>query len=90
MMNLITVDQIKRHYQTQSGDLAVLKGVSFSVNRGEVVAVVGQSGAGKSTLLHILGTLDRPTSGKILFNGEEVFAKKEEDLALFRNRNIGF
>ncbi len=89
-MNLITVDQIKRHYQTQSGDLAVLKGVSFSVNRGEVVAVVGQSGAGKSTLLHILGTLDRPTSGKILFNGEEVFAKKEEDLALFRNRNIGF
>lgn len=89
-MNLIDVEQLTRHYQTQGGVLEVLKGVSFSVSQGEVVAVVGQSGAGKSTLLHILGTLDRPTSGQVRFNGEDVFAQKEEELARFRNKRIGF
>jgi len=89
-MNLIDVEQLTRHYQTQGGVLEVLKGVSFSVSQGEVVAVVGQSGAGKSTLLHILGTLDRPTSGHVRFNGEDVFAQKEEELAQFRNKRIGF
>jgi len=90
LMNLIDVEQLTRHYQTQGGVLEVLKGVSFSVSQGEVVAVVGQSGAGKSTLLHILGTLDRPTSGHVRFNGEDVFAQKEEELAQFRNKRIGF
>lgn len=89
-MNLIDVEQLTRHYQTQGGVLEVLKGVSFSVSQGEVVAVVGQSGAGKSTLLHILGTLDRPTSGQVRFIGEDVFAQKEEELARFRNKRIGF
>lgn len=72
------------------GTLEVLKGVNLSVQQGEILAIIGKSGAGKTTLLQILGTLDRPTSGQVFINGEDVFRLSEKDLATFRNRHIGF
>ncbi len=72
------------------GTLEVLKGVNLSVQQGEILAIIGKSGAGKTTLLQILGTLDRPTSGQVFINGEDVFRLGEKDLATFRNRHIGF
>ncbi|MBQ6723024.1 MAG: ABC transporter ATP-binding protein [Paludibacteraceae bacterium] len=72
------------------GELEVLKGVNLTVNKGEIVAIVGKSGAGKTTLLQIIGTLDRPTKGEILVNGERLMAKGERELAAFRNKHIGF
>ena len=72
------------------GDLEVLKGVNLSVEKGEIVAIVGKSGAGKTTLLQIIGTLDRPTSGKVIIDGVDVYAMKDKELAAFRNKHIGF
>ena len=72
------------------GSLNVLKGVDLEVKKGEVIAIAGKSGAGKSTLLHIMGTLDRPDGGQLLFDGEEVFQLGSRQLAAFRNRRIGF
>ena len=72
------------------GTLEVLKGVHLCVQQGEILAIVGKSGAGKSTRLQILGTLDRPTSGQVFINGQDVFRLSEKDLATFRNRHIGF
>lgn len=72
------------------GDLKVLKGIDLRISEKEVVSIVGASGAGKTTLLQIIGTLDRPDSGKILFNGSDVSSLKGKALAAFRNRNIGF
>ena len=72
------------------GTLEVLKGVNLSVQQGEILAIIGKSGAGKTTLLQILGTLDRPTSGQVRINGQDVFRLGEKDLATFRNRHIGF
>ena len=72
------------------GTLEVLKGVHLCVQQGEILAIVGKSGAGKTTLLQILGTLDRPTSGQVFINGQDVFRLSEKDLATFRNRHIGF
>jgi len=68
----------------------VLKGVDLTFSQGEKAAIVGASGVGKTTLLHVLGTLDRPTSGKVLYEGKDIFNLNEKDLALFRNREIGF
>lgn len=73
-----------------TGKLCVLRGVSLDIQAGEIIAIVGASGAGKSTLLHILGTLDRPTSGEVLVEGTNVFGQDDEALARFRNRSIGF
>lgn len=70
--------------------LVVLADLDLQVERGEMVAIVGESGTGKSTLLHLLGGLDRPTSGQVFFEGEEVFEKSDEELATFRNRSVGF
>ena len=72
------------------GTLEVLKGVDLSVQKGELVAIVGKSGAGKTTLLQIIGTLDRPTKGQVLIEGTDVFALMDKDLAAFRNKHIGF
>ena len=83
---MITAKQIKKSY----GKLQVLKGVDLSVQRGEVVSIVGKSGAGKSTLLHILGTLDNADSGQILIAGEEVSKLDAKRLADFRSKNLGF
>jgi len=77
---------IKKSY----GSLQVLKGVGVEISKSEIVAIVGASGAGKSTLLHILGTLDNPDEGDVVINSEDVFTKKTDELAQFRNRNIGF
>lgn len=72
------------------GTLEVLKGVSLSVRKGEIVSLVGPSGAGKSTLLHILGTLDKPDAGSVKIDGKDVFNQSEKSLSLFRNQSIGF
>jgi len=72
------------------GTLEVLKGIDLTINRGEVISIVGPSGAGKTTLLQILGTLDRPDSGHVLFDGIDVSQYKEKQLSAFRNRHIGF
>ena len=71
-------------------ELTVLKGINLMIARGEILAIVGASGAGKSTLLHILGTLDRPTSGTVLFEGQDLFQLSDQKQAEFRNRRIGF
>ena len=72
------------------GELEVLKGVNLKVEKGEIVAIVGKSGAGKTTLLQIIGTLDRPTSGEVMVNGERLMVKGDRELAAFRNKHIGF
>jgi len=72
------------------GDLEVLKGVDLRVKKGEIVAIVGKSGAGKTTLLQIIGTLERPTKGKVIIDGKDVFALNDNQLAAFRNQHIGF
>lgn len=72
------------------GTLEVLKGIDLTINKGEVVSIVGPSGAGKTTLLQIIGTLDRPDSGRVLFDGIDVSQYKEKQLSAFRNRHIGF
>lgn len=74
----------------QYGPLTVLKGVDISINKGEIVSIVGSSGAGKSTLLHILGTLDKPDKGQIILNGQHLESLSSKKLAAFRNRHIGF
>ncbi len=88
---LLEARAIRKTYPAATtGELEVLKEVSFQVAAGEVVAVVGESGTGKSTLLHVLGALDRPTSGTVLFKGEDIFKKNDAELAAFRNTSIGF
>lgn len=90
-MPLLEVIDLKKSFPTGAGGrLEVLQGVDFSADEGEVIAIVGESGTGKSTLLHLLGALDRPTGGTVLFKGEDIFTKDDENLAGFRNRQIGF
>ena len=81
--------EIKNIYKS-FGELEVLKGVSLSINKGEIVSIVGKSGAGKTTLLQIIGTLDRPTKGQVMIDDTDVFALKDKELAAFRNKHIGF
>lgn len=88
-MSLI-VEHLSKDYPTRSGPLSVLRDISVELNRSEALAVIGPSGSGKSTLLHILGTLDRPTAGKITLEGTDPFTLPEPQLADFRNRRIGF
>ena len=89
-MSLLQTSNLKKTYG--SGDAAVhaLDGVSFSVDKGEFVAIVGTSGSGKSTLLHMLGGLDRPTSGDVTVDGQKLFSLKDDELTVFRRRKIGF
>ncbi len=86
----LVVDNVSKEYPTRRGPLSVLRGVNLTLDRGESVAVMGPSGSGKSTLLHILGTLDRPTGGKVSLDDRDPFALPERDLAAFRNARIGF
>lgn len=88
---LLEVTNLKKSYPTAHGErLEVLRGLSFTVQPGEVVAVVGESGTGKSTLLHLLGALDRPDSGTVRYAGQNIFKKNDEALAGFRNSSVGF
>lgn len=87
---MIEVKNLVKNYVTGSSQLEVLKDVSFGIHAGEAVCLLGASGAGKSTLLQIMGTLDRPTSGQVLYRGEDVFALNDEKLSLFRNQKMGF
>ncbi len=89
-MNLLEVNNICKTYGSGEAAVQALKNVSFSVPKGEYVAIVGESGSGKSTLLNMIGALDTPTSGKVLIDGKDTFAMKERALTVFRRRNIGF
>jgi lipoprotein-releasing system ATP-binding protein len=87
---MINVVDLVKSFPMGGRELTVLKGISLDIARGEILAIVGASGAGKSTLLHIIGTLDRPTSGTVLFEGRDLFRLSEQEQAGFRNRRIGF
>ena len=89
-MNLLEVKEISKTYGTGEASVHALKKASFSVSKGEFVAVMGESGSGKSTLLHIIGALDTPSSGRVFLDGKDIFAMKERNLTVFRRRNIGF
>ena len=89
-MELLEVNHLCKTYGSGETAVQALKDVSFSVPKGEYVAVVGESGSGKSTLLNLIGGLDTPTSGKVLIDGKDVFAMKDRELTIFRRRNIGF
>lgn len=90
MMDQLEVKHICKTYGTGETAVKALKDVSFSVPKGEYVAIVGESGSGKSTLLNMIGALDSPTSGKVLIDGKDIFSMNEESLTIFRRRNIGF
>ncbi|WP_434060801.1 ABC transporter ATP-binding protein [[Clostridium] symbiosum] len=89
-MNLLEVKNISKTYGSGETAVKALKDVSFSVPKGEYVAIVGESGSGKSTLLNMIGALDTPTSGKVLIDGKDIFSMNDWKLTVFRRRNIGF
>ena len=89
-MNLLTVKHLCKTYGHGETAVQALKDVSFSISKGEYVAVVGESGSGKSTLLNMIGALDAPTSGKVLIDGKDIFSMNDRKLTIFRRRNIGF
>ena len=88
-MEILRVENLTKVYGKGENEVRALDGVSFSVEKGEFVAVIGPSGSGKSTLLHILGGVDRPTSGRVLMDGKDVYAQNEDQLAIFRRRQVG-
>ena len=88
-MEIIKVENLCKTYGSGNNEVRALDGVSFSVEKGEFLAIIGPSGSGKSTLLHILGGVDKPTSGKVYVNGQDVYAQGEEELAVFRRRQVG-
>ena len=88
-MDIITVQHLTKVYGTGPAATRALDDVSFSIAEGEYVAIVGSSGSGKSTLLHLMGGVDRPTSGTVLLNGADVYARSDEELAVFRRREVG-
>ena len=88
-MEILRVENLVKVYGKGESEVRALDGVSFSVEQGEFVAVIGPSGSGKSTLLHVVGGVDRPTAGKVWVNGEDVYAQNEEKLAIFRRRQVG-
>ena len=89
-MDLLEVKSISKTYGSGEAAVQALKNVSFTVPKGEFVAIVGESGSGKSTLLNMLGALDTPDSGKVYIDGKDTFSMKERELTIFRRRNIGF
>ena len=89
-MAILQTKDLKKYYGSGDTQVKALDGVNLSVEQGEFVAIVGTSGSGKSTLLHMLGGLDRPTSGSVMVDGKDVFSLKDEALTIFRRRKIGF
>ncbi len=89
-MNLLEVSNVSKTYGSGEAAVKALKKVSFSVPKGEYVAIVGESGSGKSTLLNMIGALDTPTSGNVVISGKEIFSMNDRKLTIFRRRNIGF
>lgn len=89
-MTILETRDLKKYYGSGETQVRALDGVDLKVESGEFVAIVGTSGSGKSTLLHMLGGLDRPSSGSVLVNGREIFTLKDEELTIFRRRKIGF
>ena len=88
-MEMLRVENLTKVYGTGENQVRALDGVSFSVDKGQFVAIIGPSGSGKSTLLHILGGVDRPTSGTVYMNGQDVYKRNEDQLAIFRRREVG-
>ena len=88
-MEILKVENLSKVYGSGEGEVRALDGVSFSVEKGQFLAIIGPSGSGKSTLLHILGGVDRPTSGKVFLEDQDVFAQDEDHLAIFRRRQVG-
>lgn len=88
-MEILKIDHLSKVYGAGENAVRAVDDVSFSVEKGEFLAIIGPSGSGKSTLLHILGGVDRPTSGKVYMNGQDVYAQDEEALAIFRRRQVG-
>ena len=88
-MNILEIEHLTKVYGTGTTEVRALDDVSFSVAAGEFVAIIGSSGSGKSTLLHLIGGVDRPTSGTVRLNGEDVFTRTDEELAVFRRREVG-
>ncbi|MCH5249935.1 MAG: ABC transporter ATP-binding protein [Lachnospiraceae bacterium] len=89
-MSILSTSNLKKIYGSGENEVNALAGVDIEVEKGEFVAVVGTSGSGKSTLLHMLGGLDRPTSGSVIVDGKDIFSLKDEELTIFRRRKIGF
>jgi lipoprotein-releasing system ATP-binding protein len=90
LKSLIETQNLEKFFKTEAGELRVLKGINLSIVEGEIVGIVGASGVGKSTLLYILGALDRPTSGTVLYSKTDIFSLDNNSLASFRNKTIGF
>ncbi|MBQ7346553.1 MAG: ABC transporter ATP-binding protein [Clostridia bacterium] len=88
-MEILKVENLRKTYGTGENQVHALDGISFSVQKGEFIAIIGPSGSGKSTLLHILGGVDKPTSGKVYMDGNDVYAQNDEQLAIFRRREVG-
>ena len=88
-MEILRVENLSKIYGSGENEVRALDGVSFSVEKGQFLAIIGPSGSGKSTLLHILGGVDRPTSGKVFLEGQDVFEQDENHLAIFRRRQVG-
>ncbi|MBQ3782502.1 MAG: ABC transporter ATP-binding protein [Lachnospiraceae bacterium] len=88
-MEILRIEHLTKIYGKGENEVRALDDVSFSVEKGQFVAIIGPSGSGKSTLLHILGGVDVPTSGKVFMDGKDVFTQKEEELAIFRRRQVG-
>lgn len=88
-VEILRVENLTKVYGKGENEVRALDGVSFSVEKGELVAIIGPSGSGKSTLLHILGAVDEPSSGKVFMDGKDVFKQNEEQLAIFRRRQVG-
>jgi putative ABC transport system ATP-binding protein len=90
IMVILETNALTKFYGNEPNVVKALNGVDIKIENGEFVSIVGTSGSGKSTLLHMLGGLDRPTSGKVIVNGKEIFNLKDNELTIFRRRNIGF
>ena len=88
-MEILRIENLTKRYSSGESEVRALDGVTFSVERGEFLAIIGPSGSGKSTLLHILGGVDKPSSGKVYMDGQDVFAQTDEQLAIFRRRQVG-